>query len=97
MRVVPGPREAAAWERWAPGGSPGTGRRHWHRSNALFHAELRLAIATASVPAAVDDMPAGDVYCLDALYALLFATDVRDVSRATIRCLDCGAPFLPVG
>jgi hypothetical protein len=96
--LFPGARESAAWDRWIPAGTePQSPRRHWKRANAVFQAILRLSIAIDAEPANVDHMLAIDFYYLNALYALMYLTDVRDVRRATVTCERCATPFLPVG
>lgn len=98
--LMPGPREAAAWARWAPDDVPRPkGFEHWRHELPAFQAVLRVALALdpAGVgdPAGVEELPAIDFYAIDALYFLTHAVDVNDAERVAVRCELCGARFLP--
>ena len=99
--AMPGPREAAAWQRWAPDGVPRpAGGEHWRRETPAFQAILRVALAIdvdgLGNPQTVESMPAIDFYFLDALYWLTHAVDVSPNERVAIHCGLCDADFLPV-
>jgi hypothetical protein len=79
-----------------------SGREQWREDVPGFRAALRLSVALKYLdglsgeitPEAVLQMPATDFYFLDNLHYLAHNVDITDEAKATIRCAQCGRPFV---
>jgi hypothetical protein len=96
-------REHAGWQRWETDGvNVPVGRAWWSRHSHSFRATIRLIAALRWVsprievtPEALEELPAVDLYFLDALYWYTHCVDVP--AHAPPRtCPKCGRAFLPV-
>jgi hypothetical protein len=103
LGTIAAEREVSARKRWAPEGvEPPEGRAWWRYRNPCFRAVLALSVAiprfddgSKPTPARLAELPAIDIYFLDALYYLTHFVDVSPYAVAD-ECPACGQPFFPV-